>query len=130
MEPGGAVEGPDGDLPVFARSAVKPLQALGSVRAGVVSSGESTTLTPSPDRHANSCAVVSTAASGRNEVTSTPTVGMSHSKTMSRTMIRTDQPPRRTSAASPLGGGASSTSVGSGAVSVIALPPPHGTAAR
>ena len=28
--------GPDGDLPVFARSAVKPLQALGSVRAGVL----------------------------------------------------------------------------------------------
>ena len=34
--PGGAVAGPDGDLPVFARSAVKPLQALGSVRAGVL----------------------------------------------------------------------------------------------
>ena len=36
MGPGGAEDGPDGDLPVFARSAVKPLQALGSVRAGVV----------------------------------------------------------------------------------------------
>ena len=36
MEPGGAEHGPDGDLPVFARSAVKPLQALGSVRAGVL----------------------------------------------------------------------------------------------
>ena len=34
--PGAAEEGPDGGLPVFARSAVKPLQALGSVRAGVV----------------------------------------------------------------------------------------------
>ena len=34
--PDGAVTGPDGDLPVFARSAVKPLQALGSVRAGVL----------------------------------------------------------------------------------------------
>jgi L-asparaginase II len=32
----GAVAGPDPDLPVFARSAVKPLQALGSVRAGVL----------------------------------------------------------------------------------------------
>jgi L-asparaginase II len=35
-EPGGAVRGPDPELPVFARSAVKPLQALGSVRAGVL----------------------------------------------------------------------------------------------
>jgi L-asparaginase II len=34
--PGGVQDGPDGDLPVFARSAVKPLQALGSVRAGVL----------------------------------------------------------------------------------------------
>jgi L-asparaginase II len=34
--PDGAQDGPDGDLPVFARSAVKPLQALGSVRAGVL----------------------------------------------------------------------------------------------
>jgi L-asparaginase II len=32
----GSVAGPDPDLPVFARSAVKPLQALGSVRAGVL----------------------------------------------------------------------------------------------
>jgi L-asparaginase II len=32
----GSVAGPDGELPVFARSAVKPLQALGSVRAGVL----------------------------------------------------------------------------------------------
>jgi L-asparaginase II len=32
----GSVAGPDADLPVFARSAVKPLQALGSVRAGVL----------------------------------------------------------------------------------------------
>ena len=32
----GAVAGPDPDLPVFARSAVKPLQALSSVRAGVL----------------------------------------------------------------------------------------------
>jgi L-asparaginase II len=32
----GAVAGPDPYLPVFARSAVKPLQALGSVRAGVL----------------------------------------------------------------------------------------------
>ena len=32
----GAVAGPDPELPVFARSAVKPLQALGSVRAGVL----------------------------------------------------------------------------------------------
>jgi L-asparaginase II len=36
VHPDGAVEGPDAGLPVFARSAVKPLQALGSVRAGVV----------------------------------------------------------------------------------------------
>ena len=35
-EPDGSVAGPDPDLPVFARSAVKPLQALGSVRAGVL----------------------------------------------------------------------------------------------
>jgi L-asparaginase II len=34
--PRGALDGPDADLPVFARSVVKPLQALGSVRAGVV----------------------------------------------------------------------------------------------
>jgi L-asparaginase II len=34
--PDGSVGGPDPDLPVFARSAVKPLQALGSVRAGVL----------------------------------------------------------------------------------------------
>jgi L-asparaginase II len=34
--PDGAVAGPDPDLPVFARSAVKPLQALSSVRAGVL----------------------------------------------------------------------------------------------
>jgi L-asparaginase II len=34
--PGGSVAGPDPDLPVFARSAVKPLQALSSVRAGVL----------------------------------------------------------------------------------------------
>jgi L-asparaginase II len=32
----GAPAGPDADLPVFARSASKPLQALGSVRAGVL----------------------------------------------------------------------------------------------
>ena len=32
----GAVRGPDPHLPVFARSAVKPLQALSSVRAGVL----------------------------------------------------------------------------------------------
>jgi len=32
----GSVAGPDPELPVFARSAVKPLQALGSVRAGVL----------------------------------------------------------------------------------------------
>jgi L-asparaginase II len=36
VEPDGSVAGPDPDLPVFARSAVKPLQALGSVRAGVL----------------------------------------------------------------------------------------------
>jgi L-asparaginase II len=36
VRPGGAVAGPDPGLPVFARSAVKPLQALGSVRAGVL----------------------------------------------------------------------------------------------
>ena len=36
MGPDGTVGGPDPDLPVFARSAVKPLQALGSVRAGVL----------------------------------------------------------------------------------------------
>ena len=36
VEPDGAVVGPDPDLPVFARSAVKPLQALGSVRVGVL----------------------------------------------------------------------------------------------
>jgi L-asparaginase II len=34
--PDGSIAGPDPDLPVFARSAVKPLQALGSVRAGVL----------------------------------------------------------------------------------------------
>jgi len=34
--PDGKVAGPDPELPVFARSAVKPLQALGSVRAGVL----------------------------------------------------------------------------------------------
>jgi len=34
--PDGSVGGPDPELPVFARSAVKPLQALGSVRAGVL----------------------------------------------------------------------------------------------
>jgi L-asparaginase II len=34
--PDGSVAGPDPDLPVFARSAVKPLQALGTVRAGVL----------------------------------------------------------------------------------------------
>ena len=34
--PDGAAHGPDPDLPVFARSAVKPLQALGSVRAGAL----------------------------------------------------------------------------------------------
>jgi L-asparaginase II len=36
VEADGSVAGPDPDLPVFARSAVKPLQALGSVRAGVL----------------------------------------------------------------------------------------------
>jgi L-asparaginase II len=36
VHPDGTVAGPDPDLPVFARSAVKPLQALGSVRAGVL----------------------------------------------------------------------------------------------
>jgi L-asparaginase II len=36
VEREGSVAGPDPDLPVFARSAVKPLQALGSVRAGVL----------------------------------------------------------------------------------------------
>jgi L-asparaginase II len=34
--PDGSLTGPDPELPVFARSAVKPLQALGSVRAGVL----------------------------------------------------------------------------------------------
>jgi L-asparaginase II len=34
--PDGAIAGENPELPVFARSAVKPLQALGSVRAGVV----------------------------------------------------------------------------------------------
>ncbi|HWT24501.1 MAG TPA: asparaginase, partial [Solirubrobacteraceae bacterium] len=34
--PGGERTGTDRDLAVFARSAVKPLQALGSVRAGVL----------------------------------------------------------------------------------------------
>jgi L-asparaginase II len=34
--PDGAAAGPDAELPVFARSASKPLQALGSVRAGVL----------------------------------------------------------------------------------------------
>jgi L-asparaginase II len=34
--PDGAAAGPDAALPVFARSASKPLQALGSVRAGVL----------------------------------------------------------------------------------------------
>jgi L-asparaginase II len=34
--PDGSVDGPDPALPVFARSAVKPLQALGSVRVGVL----------------------------------------------------------------------------------------------
>ena len=34
--PDGSVAGPEPELPVFARSAVKPLQALGSVRAGVL----------------------------------------------------------------------------------------------
>ena len=36
VAPDGTPTGPDADLPVFARSAVKPLQALGSVRAGVL----------------------------------------------------------------------------------------------
>jgi L-asparaginase II len=36
VERDGSVTGPDPELPVFARSAVKPLQALGSVRAGVL----------------------------------------------------------------------------------------------
>jgi L-asparaginase II len=36
VHPDGTVAGPDPGLPVFARSAVKPLQALGSVRAGVL----------------------------------------------------------------------------------------------
>jgi L-asparaginase II len=36
VQPDGSIAGPDSDLPVFARSAVKPLQALGSVRAGVL----------------------------------------------------------------------------------------------
>jgi len=36
VEPDGSAQGPDPGLPVFARSAVKPLQALGSVRAGVL----------------------------------------------------------------------------------------------
>jgi L-asparaginase II len=36
VHPDGTVAGPDPELPVFARSAVKPLQALGSVRAGVL----------------------------------------------------------------------------------------------
>jgi L-asparaginase II len=36
VHPDGSAGGPDPDLPVFARSAVKPLQALGSVRAGVL----------------------------------------------------------------------------------------------
>jgi L-asparaginase II len=36
VHPDGSVAGPDPELPVFARSAVKPLQALGSVRAGVL----------------------------------------------------------------------------------------------
>ena len=34
--PDGSVDGRDAELPVFARSAVKPLQALASVRAGVL----------------------------------------------------------------------------------------------
>ena len=34
--PDGGDRGPDPDIPVFARSAVKPLQALSSVRAGVL----------------------------------------------------------------------------------------------
>ena len=36
VEPDGTATGPDAALPVFARSASKPLQALGSVRAGVL----------------------------------------------------------------------------------------------
>jgi L-asparaginase II len=36
VHPDGSAAGPDPDLPIFARSAVKPLQALGSVRAGVL----------------------------------------------------------------------------------------------
>jgi L-asparaginase II len=36
VHPDGRAEGPDAELPVFARSAAKPLQALGSVRAGVL----------------------------------------------------------------------------------------------
>jgi L-asparaginase II len=36
VHPDGRAEGADAELPVFARSAVKPLQALGSVRAGVL----------------------------------------------------------------------------------------------
>jgi L-asparaginase II len=36
VAPDGTPTGPDADLPVFARSAVKPLQALGGVRAGVL----------------------------------------------------------------------------------------------
>ena len=35
-DPDGSVRGDNPELPVFARSAVKPLQALGSVRAGVL----------------------------------------------------------------------------------------------
>jgi len=36
VRPDGSVDGPDPELPVFARSAVKPLQALGGVRSGVL----------------------------------------------------------------------------------------------
>ena len=36
VRPEGSVDGPDPELPVFARSAVKPLQALGGVRSGVL----------------------------------------------------------------------------------------------
>jgi L-asparaginase II len=36
VHPDGRTKGPDPELPVFARSAVKPLQALGSVRAGTL----------------------------------------------------------------------------------------------
>jgi L-asparaginase II len=43
--PDGSVDGRDSELPVFARSAVKPFQALGSVRAGVLERFELT------DRH-------------------------------------------------------------------------------